>query len=256
MSPTFEVGFTIRHMAPFHFIDLPGLGRVSRDREPNFCPHCAHKIAPEELDWTVTPSYGAARPELECTCKCTNQDCQHLFVATYRLEVVVAQSDVQRLAQFAGTGKAIFRLASSYPRHIPKSAFSIELANLSSTFVEIYEQAEASEALGLGQVCGLGYRKAVEFLVKDYCLSRTPEGEHSSILSAPLAQCVSRFVDDSRIKDVANRAAWLGNDEAHYVRKWIDKDVSDLKLLIKLLCNWIESSILTEHYRSDMPSTK
>lgn len=242
-------------MTAFHFFDLPEFGRVSRDREPNFCPHCAHKIAPEELDWAITPQQGTARPELECTCKCTNQNCQHLFIATYSLETVVAQNDAQRLAQFAGSSRAVFRLKSSHPRHVPKYPFSTELANLSPAFVEIYGQAEISEALGLGQVCGLGYRKAVEFLVKDYCLSRRPVGEHLSILSTPLAQCISRFVDDHRIKDVANRAAWLGNDEGHYVRKWIDRDVTDLKLLIRLLCNWIESSILTEQYRKDMPST-
>ena len=241
-------------MAAFHFIDLPALGRVSRDREPNFCPHCAHKIAPEELDWNVTPASAPVRPSLECICKCTNQECQRLFIALYRLETILPRTEVEKLAHAVGTGKYRFKLLSSFPPHIPRTAFPSELTQLSSTFVEVYWQAEASEALGLKQVCGLGYRKAVEFLVKDYCVSRVPADE-PAILSAPLAQCISRFVDDAQIKDMAMRTAWLGNDEAHYVRKWIDKDVSDLKLLVRLLCNWIESSILTDHYRSNMPGS-
>lgn len=243
-------------MAVFDFYDLAGVGRVTRDRKPNFCPHCEHKITPEELDWTIAPQRGDSRPELECICRCTNQDCQRLFIATYNLELVFSQDKAQRLVQFLGAGNAIFRLVSSHPRHIPKTSFSTEFAVLSPNFIQIYGQAEAAEALGLEQVCGLGYRKAVEFLVKDYCLSRTSESEHPFILRTPLAQCISRFIDDSRIKGVADRAAWLGNDEAHYVRKWIDKDVSDLKTLIRLLCNWIESSILTDRYLSDMPRTK
>src|SRR5690606_14162763 len=131
-----------------------------------------------------------------------------------------------------------------YPRHISTSTHSPEISTLSPQFVEIYGQAEISEQLGLQQICGLGYRKSVEFLVKDYCLSQVTEGDKQAVLSAALMQCISRYIDDARIKSVAARATWLGNDEAHYVRKWLDKDVTDLKVLIRLLCNWIESSIL------------
>lgn len=31
------------------------------------------------------------------------------------------------------------------------------------------------------------------------------------------------------------RAAWLGNDETHYVRKWPEKDVKDLKSLNRII---------------------
>ena len=48
------------------------------------------------------------------------------------------------------------------------------------------------------------------------------------------------------------RAVWLGNDETHYVRKWEDKDISDLKRLIKLTVNWIENNLLTQDYMSTM----
>ena len=42
-------------------------------------------------------------------------------------------------------------------------------------------------------------------------------------------QVISRYIDDSNIKNVAKRAVWLGNDETHYIRKWEDKDLSFLK---------------------------
>jgi len=69
-------------------------------------------------------------------------------------------------------------------------------------------------------------------------------------------QCISRFIDDNRVKTVATRAAWLGNDEAHYVRKWVGRDVSDLRMLIRLLCNWFESTLLTSRYEDEMPSNR
>ena len=31
------------------------------------------------------------------------------------------------------------------------------------------------------------------------------------------------------MKQIAQRAAWLGNDEAHYFEKWTSKDTEDLK---------------------------
>ena len=54
------------------------------------------------------------------------------------------------------------------------------------------------------------------------------------------------------MKECAKRAAWLGNDETHYTRKWEDKDVKDLKLLVHLTVNWIDNVLLTQKYISEM----
>lgn len=189
---------------------------------------------------------------LESAYRCNNSDCLHIFVATYRLVKIIPASDVERLSQSIGAGKFQFELDASYPRIINKTNFSQELASLSPSFIEAYNQAEEAEALGLGQVCGLGYRRAVEFLVKDYCIRQEPT-DVDAIKAMPISQCLTKYIDDARIKDVAKRAIWLGNDEAHYVRKWATKDVGDLKILIKLSCNWIESMLLTDQYRNDMP---
>jgi hypothetical protein len=50
----------------------------------------------------------------------------------------------------------------------------------------------------------------------------------------------------------AKRAAWLGNDEIHYVRKWEDRDINDLKILIELTCGWVRNNLLTEKYMAEM----
>ena len=55
------------------------------------------------------------------------------------------------------------------------------------------------------------------------------------------------------IKAVAKRAVWLGNDETHYVRKWEEKDVQDLKGLIRLTILWIEKVKETERLLAEMP---
>jgi hypothetical protein len=68
-----------------------------------------------------------------------------------------------------------------------------------------------------------------------------------------LANCIATCIDDDKIKQMAKRAAWLGNDETHYVRKWADKDLNDLKNLISLTRHWIEMDQLTKDFVKDMP---
>jgi hypothetical protein len=52
------------------------------------------------------------------------------------------------------------------------------------------------------------------------------------------------------------RAAWLGNDETHYVRKWEDKDLNDQKSLIEVTVHWIEMEAITNKILSEMPGGK
>jgi len=74
------------------------------------------------------------------------------------------------------------------------------------------------------------------------------EGIEKELLSAT----IKNRVNDPNVKVCAERAAWLGNDATHYVRKWEDKDISDLKTLITLTVNWITNAVLTERYLKDM----
>lgn len=62
---------------------------------------------------------------------------------------------------------------------------------------------------------------------------------------------ISTDISDTNIQDCAKHAVWLGNDEAHYVRKWEDRDIEDLIMFIPLTCNWIHSGALTQQYRSE-----
>jgi hypothetical protein len=81
-----------------------------------------------------------------------------------------------------------------------------------------------------------------------------PNGAET-IKTTALGNCIANYVSDANIKACASRATWLGNDETHYVRKWADRDISDLKTLIRLTVNWIDNVILTQQYMKDMDPT-
>lgn len=140
------------------------------------------------------------------------------------------------------------------PNSIPSNKeFSEIITSISPTFSTIYNQAFHAEQVHLDQICGVGYRKALEFLIKDYLISKeTDENVIENIKNKFLNNCIQENVQNENIKNVAKRAVWLGNDETHYIRKWADKDVSHLKQLIDLTIRWIESEVETELVLQEM----
>lgn len=145
--------------------------------------------------------------------------------------------------------KRLLRLEPQEPElaYLPAS-----IEELSPQFVAIQKQAEQARHMGLSEIAGPGYRKAFEFLVKDYAKSLSPD-KAEQIEKAFSGNVVKDYIADPRIQAVAKRALWLGNDETHYLRKWASHDIDDLITLIKLTINWIEIERLSENYRQEMP---
>lgn len=124
--------------------------------------------------------------------------------------------------------------------------FPKEIKKLSPNFVEIYNQAYRAEQQGLNRICGVGYRKALEFLTKDYAISRHPDKKDYIEDMTSITACIREFIQSPQAEIVLNRAAWLGNDQTHYKQKHTTKDLEDLKLLIDLSVTWINATLETE----------
>jgi hypothetical protein len=78
----------------------------------------------------------------------------------------------------------------------------------------------------------------------------------NDIIRSTLGACIEKHVDDHRLKAVAKRAAWLGNDETHYFRKWTDKDLQDLKNLLNMTVSWIDLVATSKEYVDSMPGVE
>lgn len=187
------------------------------------CPFCHSSIVPNYLCVDCGTLYAC----------CPNDTCKKHFVLT--------QDDKGKYIKVA-------------PNSIPQVRnFSEIIISISPEFANIYNQAYHAEQMNLDQICGVGYRKSLEFLIKDYLISKeTDEQTIKNIKSKFLNNCIQENVQNEKIKDVAKRAVWLGNDETHYVRKWADKDVSNLKQLIDITIRWIENEIETERVLQEM----
>ncbi len=196
---------------------------------PKVCPHCNHAIAARITESSYCKvNSGFARVGMIYFC----HHCENFFFGMY------VAHDFSNHAPLLSSS-TIF----PYPRVF--DTFSDRINALSPDFVEIYHQSQSAENHGLMSICGMGYRKALEFLVKDYAIHLHPDDEES-IKSKMLSPCIQTYIDNNRIKSLAIASAWIGNDETHYVRKQEDYDVSDLKVFIQAAVAFIDSDLVTE----------
>ena len=84
----------------------------------------------------------------------------------------------------------------------------------------------------------MGYRKALEFLIKDYAISLNPNNSEE-IKRKMLGQCINDYMENDKLKALARASSWLGNDETHYVRQNIDYSLKDLKNFISATVDFI-----------------
>lgn len=130
--------------------------------------------------------------------------------------------------------------------------FPESIKELSPAFVKIYNQSEIAEFSGLSEICGMGYRKALEFLIKDFAIHSEPS-DSEAIKSMSLSSCIKKYCTISKIQVLAERSAWIGNDETHYVRKHEDRDFSDMKNFIQAIVCFIGMNLATEDAKSILP---
>jgi hypothetical protein len=130
--------------------------------------------------------------------------------------------------------------------------YDSEIDNLSPRFSDIYKQAARAEADGLTELVGIGYRKSLEILIKDWLIHENP-ADKDKISGQNISKCINEYVEDANLKECAKRAIWLANDETHYIRKWKDKDISDLKKLLNISLYWLSAHLASKRLIEDMP---
>lgn len=201
---------------------------------PENCPVCQYQVAPLYI-----LEYSMDNLNKRIVCCCPREDCAEIYIASYS-------------TPFAHSG---YSLVSVSPVCQEKKEFPEEIFELSPRFTIIYNQALNAENFQLDEICGPGYRKSLEFLIKDYAIKLYPDQEEA-IKKKFLKNCIVDYINHPKISFLAEKAAWLGNDETHYVRKWADKDVNDLKILINLTVNYIEMELMTELLEKEMAKGK
>jgi hypothetical protein len=180
---------------PITATTLSGQGiHVQLNETPDTCPRCHRSIHPKACAAHLTSTKAC-----QAVFQCTHNACQEIFIATY-----VPLGGASNKLNYGG-----FTLAPVRARRTP---FPDVIFEVSPVFCEIFAQVDQAESMQLDQIVGIGLRKALEFLVKDYA-SSTNAGKEAEIRGSTLTQCISSYVEDTNVRECAKRAAWLGNDE-------------------------------------------
>ncbi|MFM0856668.1 hypothetical protein [Streptococcus suis] len=195
--------------------------RDSRDKmtidTPSTCPHCGRTMSPQHVGESSSSdkSSYSNKGHFSVIFRCSFEDCLKYFVVEY------IHSEPSR------------GIAVDYSYRPPiKVRLPENVEKVSPTFVEIYSQATVAESEKLDQIAGVGYRKAAEFLIKDYVISKNPDDEET-IKKNMLGKVISDYLSDfPKLQALAKSVAWIGNDETHYVRRHNNKDLQDLKRFI------------------------
>ena len=209
---------------------LEGVFSVELERYPDRCPRC-HK----HIIGLFRSAYSRRESDkiVDAVFQCPGLGCGRTFIAEYN----------------SFNSPAV--LTNLVPITVEEEVFSDEIVNVSRNFVVIYNEALKAESLGLMLIAGPGYGKALEFLVKDYAIKHNPD-DIEDIKKAFLGACIKNYISDFRVKSLAEKAAWLRNDESHYIKRWEKQDINDLKVLLKLVVNAIENHELYDKYQAEM----
>jgi len=211
-------------------IFLKDYADVIVDLYPEACPYCHKTIE------AVYTGYNFSSLLLEISFKCPSEECLSLFIGRY-----------------IKCGPKNYNFVGCNIENLIKREFSNSINSISPSFIKIYNEAYFAEQYKLIEICGVGYRKAIEFLIKDYLIVKNPMDE-DNIKKKFLGNCIKEDIINRNIKKAAERAVWLGNDETHYVKTWESKNIQDLKKLIEITIHWIEMEELTSSLDEDMPS--
>lgn len=205
--------------------------------EENCCPICKFKISPTFIDASLN---SGTKASVFNHCR----SCHNSFISNYSIKKTGKTT--------SSTDYYEAKLISSEPCKFEKHIFDDNIISLSPQFDKIYNQALAAETSGLDEIAGLGYRKSLEFLVKDFAIHQHPDDEED-IKKLMLSPCIKKYIDNPQIKMLVERSAWIGNDEAHYIRKQTDRDVNDMKAFIKATVYFIGMVLITEDAESMEP---
>lgn len=221
----------------FYFADQSAMPYTAWYDEPVFCPHCGRSEKPAIcFTYPETDSNYAeySQSELVELYRCTYDDCQKYFIVAYRYE----SSDSE--------GYHFSPIIYSYSGKHSDINFPEGIDLISPTFVEIFEQAAQAETYGLDQISGVGYRKALEFLIKDYAIQNSPENA-STIRSQFLGKVISESLSSfPLIQSLAKAANWIGTDQTHYEQRYSSTDLNSMKQFIYSAATFISAEYLAK----------
>lgn len=194
-------------------------------QKPSICPYCGLYVD-ATLAKTAIFSFNN-HSLLAATCKCTS--CQKTFF--FACEYSKNKNDYVPI---------------SYPAisFIPYSNEILE--KVSPRFIDMYNQSLLAEFNKNFELAAVGYRSALEFLVKDYAITELGENI-DEVSSKTLCNAIGTYLHQEELIKTADVVRILGNDFTHYQRKYPQHDFELLKKYMVIFIGQIEAQYMISH---------
>lgn len=195
-------------------------------KKPMLCPHCG-----AYQDGTIVSraihSYIDGLSLGDVCYSCTH--CKRNYLVTYTI------NKKERIANFEA--------------YFPPESASFEneiLQGVSPRFVDAYNQALRCEIRGDIELASIGFRQALECLVKDFAITELG-AERSEVIKKSLCNAISDYLGEKDLVATADVVRILGNDYAHYERKYPEHDFELLKRYMEIFTKLVETKMLIAH---------
>lgn len=208
-------------------------------KNPNVCPHCHLIVNPHSI-WTIETKDTDNTPTMITAWACSNDTCEKIFLAVYKVEGQELKFNrfLNGLPKGPDWPKPIFDLKNGNPKSIDKPE--------QTRFIKTYLQSLVAENSGLDELAGMGYRKSIEYLVKDWAIQNNKEAKEK-IETSWLGGVIKDYYTGD-LKEILERASWLGNDQVHYNRLFEEYNIDVLKELIELIMVELDRQYKMKHY--------
>lgn len=193
--------------------------------KPMVCPYCDAYEDGTKGDYHLF-SVGNDRYYgiIAYTCTC----CRKKYVVVYSMDVSAKK------AQYVTT---LPQITMVYQNE--------RLDALSHQFIDMYNQALRAEQIGDIELAAIGFRKALECLVKDYAINELQE-EKEVVAEKSLHKAIGDYLDSS-LASTADVVRILGNDYAHYERRYEQHDFDILKSYMEIFIHLVETKLMIAH---------
>ena len=191
-------------------------------QKPAQCPHCGICCDPLILGSTFISPFTAKPPQFvflifQCTA------CKKLFTATY--EVTNGKSHICCMTPFKPLVFVDELIEKTSPR-----------------FIEVYNQAIRAKENGDLNLAAVGYRSALEILIKDYAINDLHEPSEK-VVKLDLFHAISNYLSSDTV-NAADVVRILGNDHTHYERKYPELDFKVLQEYMDIFIHSIRVKLL------------
>lgn len=192
-------------------------------QKPAICPHCgihcdAHGIDKVNFD---KKDFQFVFLIFQCTA------CNKMFTATYQVK--------EKRSEICGITPNVI------------SSYSDELIfSISPRFISLYNQALRARDNNDFDLAAIGYRSAIEVLIKDYAINELNK-DKTEVTKKKLNDAISEYLPDSGFMNSADVIRYLGNDYTHYDRKYPNLDFNVLDKYMDIFIGLIQTKLLINH---------